>query len=1837
MSESAIISAFQKGEREQLDAWLRQRLAEEQPQGPPSPTPEQQTPSQEAAPKLQGEGPQGEIRADKPGMPSLKNIGLPPGARTESGADPLFLARIKEHGGEFLANASRAIFGEHRSLTMDEVDTIFRGLELPLDPEELKKVYAAHKDMRLEDIMRVIGEIAADPSSYVAGAPGGLKLVGAIEKRLAQGATKGVAAASAVKPPLALTAGDFGKLSDVTRGAGGGIPQPESPLGKLSDVKRVGGGIPQPGRVGPQLALPSGEPTVYHGTNATYPKLELGVNGEGVWVAENPATANYYANPSAQHPQLKGSVGGSGIPYGEGAPQVRPYTLSRNLELATEEQWQHAINVNELPASAREALQKEGYQGVMFPGEESGKGPHYLVFDPVDLTEKFTGQAGGYTAESFQKMLQSQEYVILSAEKTGLADNATRTAALEKDLLERGYHPIPGDGSYGTGNLEKSFVVPGMSADEGLTLASKYDQESIVTSKGLVFTADRSVHPSDLSKIDFSGAQEDYFTKVNIGGQDLKFTIPIDFEQKMTFGGQPVSIAAVQVNGYVAEPLGKDVAAATARLHQQWEQLKLSLTNEAGQLNIRGEIDIAGAWRKNKQLMNDISVVGAAHLWSGIRSFSEWSAKMTEQFGAVIQPFLKELYTASQAALKKMIGTYPQLPSLKNIASLEAKGAYARDWYDGALAEAERYYGPNGDLYLKVYAATSPRQEVTANFTAANKAMEMILSGERNSDVLFKSGGKDGFMGSHVRNLNRILRGEPLSGPKVGEFYPALQGDRQAVVVDSWMGRAFGMVEKRPEGWQKFNPTPKSVLFVQNSVTNLAQDIGVDPRGSQAAIWAAFKTLDEGPQEVKAFREVMRMKVSDERQALSVFSKETLDSIPAWVNEEGKTNLAMLSVLGRASVGAFVGGTTGDDPESRFRNALIGAGVGSILSGSLAKKAMQVLMKPEVASAMKNAMTSEAGGLKLRFPRWLKDRPSPNTEYMGAPDAAKRIALGINEKLLEAKKLARAFTVSHDETIAAALTSKFRNLEDVLTLDAAAVKAEDLAATRTAARGVRDFVLEDYLETAAQASLAKDPALAAEARTKFLLAGRVSQQVTDFETQIARGQEAGKITSRSALASKYNLDQLALDLKEMDAALAATLTDQQLIDMTTKLADRAATAKLAETASLWPKALWNIYYGLNLFSSPLTQAKNILGDIVGTMMPIAARGVAEGFELAMSPFTLAGARKPSIAFGETYDLVSGAWEMVADSFRAGKEGALQIAARNFQTGESMFFGASKQQEMLGQMASKNLAANVEGNALPKVIDVMSTLAEKNLRFMGGTDEFFKVLQFNGELKALARRQAMNEGRAGRDLVDRVTFLIDHPDKNMLAQATAYAHENTYTKAFDPENGGWRNLWGLGGKVEQTARNPLMRVMLTPVFRTPARLAEYSMVHTPGLNLLSVQFASDLAAGGAKAELAFSKLAVGSAVMGLAGWYAVNGYVTGDWPKDLALKAAYERTGWKPFSIYNPWAGTYHSYAGVEPLSTILGTTATMAQLWPEMPDHDVSTVAMAFGLAAANSSLNNPYVQAISDVGDIISGMQRGESVDEGLKYLAKRTASLIPGAALTRALASSSDDVQRENKTVAEAPPELRELQIVVNTFRAQYPGWSQTRPAKMNMITGEPIPNEKGWMGMFLPFQLSTNKNDPVLNELVALDGAGLPKEMPRVVGGVPPKGVTSIHAATLREGVLLSDPERTRLTELLTKDVKDPEGRTLYETLHAAIVGPGWEHDQYMDQSETRDGGKALFVRRTFNAFLREAEHRLLDEYPNLDNIVQRRKMERSLGRLPSSLESMRDPMMQMIPQR
>jgi hypothetical protein len=226
-----------------------------------------------------------------------------------------------------------------------------------------------------------------------------------------------------------------------------------------------------------------------------------------------------------------------------------------------------------------------------------------------------------------------------------------------------------------------------------------------------------------------------------------------------------------------------------------------------------------------------------------------------------------------------------------------------------------------------------------------------------------------------------------------------------------------------------------------------------------------------------------------------------------------------------------------------------------------------------------------------------------------------------------------------------------------------------------------------------------------------------------------------------------------------------------------------------------------------------------------------------------------------------------------------------------------------------------------------------------------------------------------------------------------------------------------------------------------------------------------------------------------------------------------------------------------------------------------------------------------------------------------------------VPGAAAGRTLVrATTDNVQLDTKPTGDASGAWNEVQAILKQVQSNVPGWASNLPAERNIITGEPVSRGANAWGMS-PYYVTTAKHDPVLEEIARLQGAGLPKEAPRVLGGVQPTFGPVETAQDLKEGVRLTEAERDRLVGHLTQDRLG--GKTLHDRLEQVISGNDYRQlSEGHDNIAGADGAKALEIQRIYAAYLRAAEMETRKDFPQLGDAIIARQTARKQALIPQA---------------
>jgi hypothetical protein len=151
-------------------------------------------------------------------------------------------------------------------------------------------------------------------------------------------------------------------------------------------------------------------------------------------------------------------------------------------------------------------------------------------------------------------------------------------------------------------------------------------------------------------------------------------------------------------------------------------------------------------------------------------------------------------------------------------------GEHRRDWYAVANQEIHSWIGNDWcskpfEFVVDILALTSPRVNVSRNVRITH---HFLRFGTLPHDVV-----------TSVRtSVDHYLATGEIRGPKTSAFARAIKGDAKAIVLDTWMARAFNVPNK---AWGVKGTREKA----EKRILKLSRSLGWSPSEVQACIWAA--------------------------------------------------------------------------------------------------------------------------------------------------------------------------------------------------------------------------------------------------------------------------------------------------------------------------------------------------------------------------------------------------------------------------------------------------------------------------------------------------------------------------------------------------------------------------------------------------------------------------------------------------------------------------------------------------------------------------------------------------------------------------------------------------------------------------------------------------------------------------------------------------------------------------------------------------------------------------------------------------------------------------------------
>lgn len=601
--------------------------------------------------------------------------------------------------------------------------------------------------------------------------------------------------------------------------------------------------------------------------------------------------------------------------------------------------------------------------------------------------------------------------------------------------------------------------------------------------------------------------------------------------------------------------------------------------------------------------------------------------------------------------------------------------------------------------------------------------------------------------------------------------------------------------------------------------------------------------------------------------------------------------------------------------------------------------------------------------------------------------------------------------------------------------------------------------------------------------------------------------------------------------------------------------------------------------------SQLEAHNSQLNSLKDTIAKGLASGVESGeFRTATQAAAVEFAAQTSASFSGFFD---GLANLAKTAWKGDVKGFAELSK---QTVADPF---TKMESAIGSISSDNIGGGA-------AVDILGGI--QRLPSMGLTwgDRFWKSVNYRAEVHSVAYRLGKKQGLVGDELSSFVKEFANDPPDYVHALGEAAAKKATFTEALD----------GMYAKVDAIVKHDINDIgvqplkFIVPFTRTNFNLTKFGVERSP-LALLTKDFNEAIRRGGADAQMAKTKLALGSATLTTFSMLALNDKITitGGGPTDPKMRAQKTDTGWQPYSI--KVGDSYIPFSKFEPINSYLRSAADLTEIVHAIGDEINPAEIGDIGNLIALSMVNRFTPEMITDnFGRLFAAMKGGDPRKDLGDLATDIAVKSVPIVNLTGGVRKYTDTTMRETRATKDTSINgMPWVQEIINNFKNRVPGLSSSLPARKN-IWGDDVQYPPG-IGFNVANPFIGSKMDPkdiVMKELVRLGYAGpLTKTVENPADkhlsiAMPTKSIV-VSGATAE----LSAAQYARYAELSAgKGLKGAE-QTLKERLADNIRN---DYANAIRNPKYRsDKTKKMIIKETITAYRKAAKQQILDEFPEL----------------------------------
>lgn len=416
-----------------------------------------------------------------------------------------------------------------------------------------------------------------------------------------------------------------------------------------------------------------------------------------------------------------------------------------------------------------------------------------------------------------------------------------------------------------------------------------------------------------------------------------------------------------------------------------------------------------------------------------------------------------------------------------------------------------------------------------------------------------------------------------------------------------------------------------------------------------------------------------------------------------------------------------------------------------------------------------------------------------------------------------------------------------------------------------------------------------------------------------------------------------------------------------------------------------------------------------------------------------------------------------------------------------------------------------------------------------IRFGGdtvrGVDNFYKVLLQRGSDYAWALRDGMQRGLSGRVLTDHIDNLTAPFGPKPLAQVVEgreIALMGTYQNDLGP----------IAQFVQRNAQGSV-GFLWFPFMKTFVNLTKYAWNRTPGLQLLSQSLYRDIAAGGARADMAVGRLVMANLMGSFYYELAKEGFITGSGPVDPALQKAWLATH-ERYSVRTPTG--YIPFKNDDPLTAPMGFVADLTAVAGTIDEPSFLQGFQAVTFSIMHNFGDNGFWPHASDMLDAVQGMKEGkEWSGKARDFFLSPLTNLRTLGALPARVAAITDPVMKETREY-------------IDSVTSKQPGWSKAVPPVRDGygdIITPPQAAGNPWFGLGSPMW---PKYKQQTEDAVKLEGDKLQAKLPyfnwTVGGSAPDEDALVQPQEDDRVGVPLTNAQHDRRIQIYKRNIRHAE---------------------------------------------------------------------------------------------